>query len=321
MDLIYTDANRHDVGVLKHYAFDLAFGSDENDFELTLDVNDHCCQASCLLYIEGTEYGGIIDRIGVVTADNKLTYRGRTWHGILGSKIIQPDVGKSHLVVLGEANAVMRTLIDRLGLSDLFATSDIDSGLVIDNYQFDRYTDGYSGFKKMLASASGKLNFEFHNGKVILSALPVVDYSKDEQFDNDQVELDIEKTYNRVNHLICLGKGELVDRQVIHLFVDPKGKIRDTRSFGGLQEIVDVYDYPNAESLDELRKDGIKRLRELASEDKVDLNFASEENTYGIGDIIGAKELITGLYATAKITKKIVTINQDGVNIEYKVGE
>lgn len=321
MDLIYTDAERRDVGVLKHYEFDLAFGKDENDFELTLDVNEHCCQADCLLYIEGTEYGGIIDKVGVITADRKLTYRGRTWHGILGSKIIEPDSGKSHLVVRGEAHTVMGTLLQRIGLSDLFTTSEIDSGLVIDNYQFDRYTDAYSGFMKMLASVSGKLNFTFHNGKVVLSALPIVDYSKDEQFDNDQVEMDIEKTYNRINHLICLGKGELVDRQVIHLYVDVNGKIRNTRAFAGLQEIVAVYDYPNAESLDELRKDGIKHLQELASEDKVDLNFAAEENTYGIGDIIGAKELVTGLYATAKITKKIVTINQDTVNIEYKVGE
>lgn len=321
MDLIYTDADRRDVGVLKHFSLDLAFGSDENDFELTLDVGEHCCQAGCLLYIEETEYGGIIDRIGVVTADNLLTYRGRTWHGILASKVIQPDKDKSHLVVYGEANAVMQSLIERLGLTDLFVASDIDSGIFIDNYQFDRYTDAYSGLKKMLASASGKLDLAFHGGRVVLSALPIVDYSEDEQFDNDQVEMTIEKAYNRVNHLICLGKGELADRQVLHLFVDPKGKIKETRSFTGLQEVVAVYDYPNAESLDELRSDGIKHLKSLANEDKVDLSFASDENTYGIGDIVGAKELITGLQAKAEITKKIVTVNQDTVNIEYKVGE
>lgn len=45
MDLIYTNVNREDVGVLKDYAFDLAFGSDENDFELTLDINQHCCDS------------------------------------------------------------------------------------------------------------------------------------------------------------------------------------------------------------------------------------------------------------------------------------
>ena len=38
MDLIYTNENREDVGVLFGYSFDLAFGIDENDFECKLSV-------------------------------------------------------------------------------------------------------------------------------------------------------------------------------------------------------------------------------------------------------------------------------------------
>jgi hypothetical protein len=44
MDLIYTNTRLEDVGVLKDYTFDLAFGSDENDFEVTIDSSKHCCQ-------------------------------------------------------------------------------------------------------------------------------------------------------------------------------------------------------------------------------------------------------------------------------------
>lgn len=321
MDLIYTDADRKDVGVLKNYTLDLAFGADENDFELTLDVNDYCCQANCLLYIEGTEYGGIVDRISVVTNENKLSYKGRTWQGVLASKVIEPTHGSAYSTVTGEANKVLGTMVERLGLSDLFTNSTADSGLTVDNYSFDRYTDGYSGICKMLANVSGKLHFEFQNGKVILSALPIVDYSKDEQFDSDQLEMTVEKTYNRVNHLICLGSGELTERQVIHLYVDAEGRISEKRSFGGLKEIVGVYDYPNVESLDELRKEGVEYLKSLASEDAMSLYFTPEEYTYDVGDIVGAKEVITGLYTTARISKKIVTINQGMVNVEYKVGE
>lgn len=321
MDLIYTKTNRDDVGVLKDYTFDLAFGSDENDFELTLDVNNHCCEASCLVYIEGTEYGGIIDKIGVVTKDDKLTYKGRTWHGILVSKIIAPNAGAAYLTVSGEANEVIGSLIERIGLSDLFVASEEDSGLTISNYSFDRYVDAYTGFTKMLATVSGKLKFTFKNGKVILSALPIVDYSQDEQFDNDQVEMDIEKTYNTINHLICLGKGELQDRQVVHLYVDAKGNISETQTFTGIQEIESVYDYSNVESLDELKKGGKEKLKELAASDKVNTDFPSEKTIYDIGDIVGSKENITGIEATAKISKKIVTINQGVVNIQYKVGE
>ena len=36
MDLIYTNQNREDIGVLQDFSLDLAFGSGENDFELTV---------------------------------------------------------------------------------------------------------------------------------------------------------------------------------------------------------------------------------------------------------------------------------------------
>jgi hypothetical protein len=144
VDLIYTDASRNDVGVLKDYTFDLAFGSDENDFELTLDLINHCCEPDCLLYVENTEYGGIIDGLGVITGDEQLAYRGRTWQGVLASKVIEPDEGKSYLTVSGEANKILKDMIFRLGLSSLFFASEAQSDLVIDSYTFDRYVDGYS---------------------------------------------------------------------------------------------------------------------------------------------------------------------------------
>ena len=321
MDLIYTNRNREDVGVLKDYTFDLAFGSDENDFELTLDISNHCCEADCLVYIEGTEYGGVVDKMNIITKDDKLIYKGRTWHGILASKVVVPDSGKAYLTVSGEANSVIGSLLERLGLTDLFEASKESSGLTIRGYSFDRYTDGYSGLTKMLTSVSGKLKFTFKTDKVVVSAHPIVDYSLDEQFDNDQVELEIEKANNAVNHLICLGKGELVERQVVHLYVDGNGNISESQSFTGLQEVTSVYDYPNVESLDELKKGGIEKLKEYANGNKVQMDFATEEVTYDIGDIIGAREIITGTFATEKIIKKIVTITQGLVNIQYKVGE
>lgn len=321
MDLIYTDVSRRDVGVLKDYTFDLAFGSDENDFELVVDLNHHCCEPGCLVYIEGTEYGGIIDKLNVVTKDDKLTYKGRTWHGILASKIIEPFEGLAYAMYTGEANEIIGAVIDELGLSGLFEASSENSGLYLNDYAFDRYIDAYSGLTKMLATVSGKLKFKFTTDRVVLSALPIVDYSKDEQFDNDQVEMEIEKAYNTVNHLICLGTGELADRQVVHLYKDADGIISDKQAFFNLQEVTAVHDYPNAESLDELIKSGKEKLQEYSVADMVQLDFASEENIYDIGDIAGARELKTQTFVSEKITKKIVTISQGLVNIQYKVGE
>lgn len=321
MDLIYTDTKRTDVGVLTDYTLDLAFGSDENNFELVTDLNRHCCEANCLVYIEDTEYGGIIDGLGVITKDDKLTYVGRTWQGILESKVIEPDEGEAYFKVSGEANAILGQMFDRLGLSNLFVASEEDSGLVIDSYSFDRYVGAYTGIKKMVELVSGKLKFAFKGGMVTVSTLPAVDYSQDEQFDNDTVEMEVESFGNTVNHLICLGKGELEERKVVHLYVDVNGNISGIQSFFGIDERTVVYDYPNAESEEKMVEDGVSKLQELANPFKVQMNFSADESIYDVGDSIGAKEIVTGVKATAKITKKIVTINKGEVTIQYKVGE
>ena len=86
MDLIYTNSAREDIGVLLDYELDLAFGADENNFECRIASASHCCEAGSLLYMEGTEYGGIVDSIQSDTEAQEITYIGRTWHGILNSK-------------------------------------------------------------------------------------------------------------------------------------------------------------------------------------------------------------------------------------------
>lgn len=62
MDLIYTDKKRRDVGVITSYELDMAFGKDENDFLLKVDLEEHCCEAGAFVYFQDTEYGGIIDK-------------------------------------------------------------------------------------------------------------------------------------------------------------------------------------------------------------------------------------------------------------------
>lgn len=38
MDLIYATDEKIDIGIMQDFTFDLAFGSDENDFELTNNI-------------------------------------------------------------------------------------------------------------------------------------------------------------------------------------------------------------------------------------------------------------------------------------------
>lgn len=318
MDLIYTDKDHVDVGVMPPFTFDLAYGSDENDFELAISSDDHCCEAGCLAYIEGTEYGGIIDDLKVDTGNKEITYTGRTWHGILASKILEPDAGEDYLTVTGEANSVVASLVSRMELTDLFDVSAENSGLHISSYKMNRYIDGYQGIRKMLATVSGKLLFRWHSGKVVLSVVPAKDYS--DELDSDKVDMLIRKKYSPVNHLICLGKGELAERTVINLYADAAGNISEVQTFAGMKERTDVYDNSAAESDEDLREKGKERFRELLAEGSVEIALDDESDIYDIDDIVGSTEQITGIRVTAKIVKKIISIRNNQISIEHKLG-
>lgn len=265
MDVIFTNAEFEEVGVLFFKEFDLAYGSDENDFEVSVPCERHCCKAGSLLYIEDTEYGGMVDSISVDPASSEVKYMGRTWHGILAAKVIEPDNGEDYLELYGDANAVLGELIDRLALSALFTSKETPSYIEIKGYQMSRYIDGYSGMLKMLEDMGAKLKMAWKNGKVVLWAENVVDYAQDEAFDSSVLDLAVQKHYHPVNHLICLGQGNLSQRAVIHLFTDEDGGVqpyalgeplqdsdylldRSRQVLFGSDEVTAVYDCSNAET-------------------------------------------------------------------------
>ncbi len=315
------NSDKEDIGVLLNYELDLAIGADENDFECRIQQEAHCCDSGFYLYIEGTEYGGIVDNIESDTRNGEVAYSGRTWQGILNSKVIEPDAGQDYLVLSGEANSVIASLISRLGLSDLFEASDEDSGLTVRNYHMNRYIEGYYGINKMLASANGKLRFLYKNGKVILSAVGKVNYSAESEFDSSHVAFMLKKKYHTVNHLICLGSGELAARMVVHLYADAEGNISETQTQFGIDEYTSVYDYPNVESVEDLKNGGIEELKSLWELSEILIDFDDTSDFYNVGDIVGAIDEITGVSVTAEITKKIVTIKNGHATISYKVGE
>lgn len=123
-----------------------------------------------------------------------------------------------------------------------------------------------------------------------------------------------------VNHLICLGTGELAERQVIHLYADTSYTISKTQTIFGVDEVAAVYDYSSAESLEELEKGGIQRLRELSNYKS--LKIGLNEIDAQIGDIVGGEEQITGISMKTQITNIIVKIDTKGkLTITHKVGD
>lgn len=320
MDLIYTDGKRIDQGVLSAYAFDLSFGGSENDFELTLGASEPSLDFGAFIYIEGTEYGGIIDGKNTNSNSDTITYTGRTWHGLLNSKVIQPDAGADYLILSGEANELLGVLIDRLDLGALFQANTTASDINIKTYKFKRYDLAYDAIADMLGDNDAKLKITWDNRTVILSAEPIVDYTE-APVDGDMASLKVERHANKVNHLICLGQGNLAEREVIHLYANQFGGIGDSPSFTGLDEYAATYENTNAESSDILRSEGVKKLKELWGTDTAEMTlYESDELVYDIGDIVGVDDIKSGNSVEATVTQKIVKINNGVIKIEYKTG-
>lgn len=315
MELILLDERLRAYAVSRDFDLDMAIGEDENDFQLTCGDAEPVPRGYVL--IDGTEYGGVIDRcvLKVEGRASTATYSGRTWHGILDSKVIEPDPGQSHLAVSGDANAVLASLVTRLGLGELFAARAEKSGIGV-SYTFERYTSGYLGIRKMLLSSGAKLRAAFDGSRVVLGAERCGDYR--DEVDSDLLDFTVTSEHSAVNHLIGLGGGEGAARAVCHWYADGKGAVSQSQTLFGLEERTAVYDYNNA-SDEELRVETRKKLEELQGQGSVSVDVRGGLEM-DVGDTVSGRDNSTGTEVAARIVKKIASADGGGITVDYEVG-
>lgn len=317
VDLICADENGVPFHAVSDCVFDCAWGSGENDFELTL-YDGTVLPDRGLVYVDGTEVGGIVDHMKDELSDgvSVVTYSGRSWHGMLAGKVLQPDSGQDYLKVSGPVNQVLSNLLARIGLSGMFKVR-ADSTKTIPTFQFDRYCTAYDGIRRMLAANDLKLMFQEVDGTVWMYAKPIVDHN--DTVDSDLVDFSITKDYRRTNHMIGLGKGDLRNRLVVHYYADGSGKVSNTRTFDGRDEIAAVYDYSSAEK-DELDKQTKKQLQDLQDAGAVDVTV-HDGLSLDVGDRVAGCDHVTGLTVTAVVLKKIVKLSGGLLSVSYEVGD
>jgi uncharacterized protein (DUF2147 family) len=317
VDLICADASGVPFHATADCSFDCAWGSGENDFDLTL-YDGTVLPDRALVYVDGTEVGGIVDHVKDELSDGAsvVTYSGRSWHGMLAGKVLQPDSGQDYLKVSGQVDRILASLLDRIGLGGMFRVRS-DSTKTISSYQFERYCTAYSGIRAMLAENGLKLMFQEVDGVVWMFARPVASYG--DTVDSDLVDFSMTKDYRRTNHMIGLGKGELKDRIVVHWYADADGTVSATRTFSGIEEISAVYDYSSAEK-DELDKQTKKRLEELQGAGAIDVTV-HDGLSLDVGDKVSGCDHVTGLTVTSTVLKKIVKLSGGIMEVSYEVGD
>lgn len=311
--LIYTDADRVEQGYLRNFSADVDVAKDK-DFEITVARDNNILRGGSWWYISNTEYGGIVDNVGVVTADREIRYTGRNLRGILCDKIIEPPQDKDYNIVSGDAIAVINSLIEDAGLSNIYRMT--GESWNVQSFQFNRYVSLYDGICALLSTQNRVLRLVIKDGYVTMSSAVPYDYTEDKDCMRSDINYNITLVKNGYNHLICLGQGELKDRQVLHLYVDKMGNITDTQTYKGLEERTAIYDYSSASSIGELRTGGIARLQELNADS---LDMTLPDMSMQIGDITGGTEKITGATVRKQITNIIAKIDDNSIDIEYSV--
>ena len=315
MVLVVADTKLGNVREIEDFTLDVAFGADENALTLTVEEKS-APEAGQLVYIDATEYGGVIDQVKRGSgrgATGAVECKGRTWHGILAGRRLSPDSGSGYLTVNGKAGDVLTSLIARMGLESLFKAASDDSTV---SYTFERFCDGYSGLMALAKANGRKLSMRRMDGYIELSMPPIVDYAN--KVDSDLLDFTITSVHRCVNHLLCAGTGQLANRAIVHFYADENGNVSHKQTLFGIDEICALYDYSNA-SASELETEGKKKLLEYQTSGTVEVD-AHEDMDVDVGDIISARDNSTGTTVTATVSKKVVKVNNGIATYSYEVG-
>lgn len=312
--LIVTDKAHNDIAAVQSFEMDLAYGTDEQDFEISFE--SPLLTGGELVYLDGTAYGGVVDVVETESNSTITTYRGRTWHGILAGKILAPDADKDYITVSGDANECIAYVINRTGLSSIMTASSAKSGITISNYKFSRFVNAYDGLVDMLSASGAKLVMRRVSGTVEISAEPVVTIAN--EVDSDVMQFTQSVNYRVPNHLVCAGEGELQQRVRLDLYADAKGNISQTQTFRGVDEIAVYYDYNGADKA-KLLEDGTKTLKEMQVQGNVEADVDGV-GEWDVGDVIVATDNRIGRTVSAQIVKKVVKVSAGNLTVSYEVG-
>lgn len=308
--LLYTNEAFEDIGVTRKYSLKLSSGTKgTNGFSLTTSA-DLELRKRTVIYLPGTELGGIIRGPGSKGDGRSVqrVYAGTTWAGICDEHLLCPDAGLSHITVGGNFADIVDSLIVREGLGEIFEADRAES-IVIPSMQLERHCTLYKGLRDICRAINCRPTFKRDSGvKTKIGCVSRNSVVSDGT--NATGGFTIQRLYP-VNHLVCLGKGEGVDRITVHLFANQFGAVSYTQTLFGLDEVELKYDFSTAER-DDLIERGFEKLKDLQKFIAVDVK-APDAGKYGIGDSFGILDKFTGDSVSALVEQIDVVVEKSGV--------
>lgn len=315
MDLIITDGNKKDIALVSSYKLDLAFGDEDNDFVVLLPSN-YSLEKGSVIYVDNSSIGGIVDKVIV---DESVSYKGRTFSGILSNKILKSPVSVTGI----DANEALRRVITALDLNDIFVVDNKSSGITI-NTTLEKYKNGWETVRNMLRSAKAKPTFLFNKGKITIGAAKYNNVGN--MITSDIAMFKLERNYLPVNHLIVDAverdsKTGTETHTEYNFYADKKGNVSERQSIFGVDEIAIFQSRSMGKDVSELKKSSLEKLKEYQVDGDVDIDGFGNEIEFDIGDMVTAYNPHINESVTAEVIEKIVKVDGRAVNIKYSVGQ
>ena len=319
--LVWTNISFVEQGATQDFYLDLECGNidDYTDtFSVQLD-EDIILHRNDAVFVDGTQWGGLVLRRITSTETSVFQWEGRTWHGILADKIIEPASGQDYYYANGTVSECISTLISKLTLGALFDVGDCPN-VAVNNYRYNRYVNGYVGLCGMLASVG--LRPEFRVSRIGGTLVVLIDVAEietlDEVADGELAVIEMTAEFLPPNHVIGMGTGELKNRNIVHYYANANGVVSTTKTFYGIEERIIKFDSPAAEDAN-LREGAIKELTEAQTAGEVEVEL--DDGTFAnLGDYIVGYDQRIDERVTVPVVGQVVKIENGVTTITCVAG-
>ncbi|MCL2486726.1 MAG: siphovirus ReqiPepy6 Gp37-like family protein [Oscillospiraceae bacterium] len=330
VELIHADSALNEIGVISDFicydsvvALSGEGGSGKEESDWVLEIPDEIFgkrPVSCgdYVYIENSEWGGPVCRIKHTTSDGVVRIYGINWREILGQRIIRPPAGQTHYVFASvDANQFLRNLAGGW-MDHIIKISGKNSGLTVGGSA--RYKPLLGFAESLLSEKSWRLDVNFYGGKAVVSAFPVRDLANDTELSGEyEAEITAVAAHGKYNHILALGQGEMLDRDVAELWLLPDGQITgDPMAPGVPAEAVRrtlLYDFSAAESPSVLRQNAERKLLEAAASDTTEIDLSADDADVELTDLVMVRDTLSGQAKRLRVVSKNLRITESGERV------
>lgn len=201
--------NGEEIGQILDYSIDLAYGSDENNYQI--ETIEPKLALGDMWIVEETDYGGIVDEVQSSSTTPIIKYNGRSLQGILATFSALQIENSGVFTVFENTIRVNGTTADIA--EDLSEQIEFPFALIGDETEIDaevdRFLDLYSLMRTILENNMLKLKFGYTKESGFFAELvEAIDFSKEQSVDASVFDTSIKQGAYIPNHFIGVCKTD-----------------------------------------------------------------------------------------------------------------